>query len=82
SAGGAELRFWAREDSVFVAVGPGDIDEWLCIAGLGIDPGGRVLDGNGGELEFRLDAGSLAVANRFSGEWPVIKVERARATPL
>ncbi|MGI9577951.1 MAG: alpha-L-fucosidase, partial [Microthrixaceae bacterium] len=38
SAGGAELRFWARDDSVFVAIGPGDADEWLCVAGLGIDP--------------------------------------------
>jgi alpha-L-fucosidase len=74
TAGGADLRFWARDRSVFVAVGPGDTSPWLEIDGIGVEADAEVRGPDGEKLEFRAAAHGLSVANRLHGEWPVIEV--------
>lgn len=81
SAAGAELRFWARDDSVFIAVGPGDSTEWLTVDGLGIRPGGSLVDDMGQELEYRREGSALSIANTLGDDWPVIEVRRGVALP-
>ena len=74
SRGGADLRFWARDRSVFTAVGPGDADDWLAIPGIAVGPGGSVLRGDGTAVEHRMEGDHLLARNPQKGHWPVLEI--------